>query len=85
MAVDRDRQGGDPSFLDLGQGGRIAAVDDADRQVPQQVDHARTGDSLDERAQALAQARQAGDRGEEGKERFGSQRVLRVSVSRQSG
>jgi hypothetical protein len=72
VLVDRHGQRGDLAGLGLRNLRRIAAVDDAQRQVPQQVEHQRPGQPLHEFAQPRADPRQRGYLGEKGGEALGA-------------
>ena len=72
MRLDRHREGRDRAGRrrDLG---REAAVDDARRQMPEQIDDLRPGQPLDKLAEARPDAGQRGDRREERVEDLGAQ------------
>src|SRR5580658_1793346 len=73
MLIDRDGEGDHLPGLGFGQLGREPAIDDPGRHMPDEIDDERPRRLLDELAQALAQAFERGDRGEEGVEDFRAQ------------
>ena len=68
VLVDRHGDGGDLARLGIGDLECVAPVDDGERQVPQQVDHQRTGQFFDEFAQSRPDAGQRCDLGEKGRQ-----------------
>ncbi len=73
MRIDRHRDGRDGARRRVRHLGREAAVDDVDRQVPEQIDDMRPGELLEQLAEARPHARQAGDRREQREQDLGAQ------------